>query len=412
MRYGNIDSYGDVFFSDSDVAHGMTALMPTTVYGSLSPVSGTSGGFLFQGLSDADGAGIEFHGVSGAASPTIAGVQIRGGKKDGTTWQAVAANEKVLEVFNYNTSLLTLLGNGVLNIIGDSIQINSKTITVDGALNISGDSAINQDVRTTASPTFAGGILQTQNDNIFRITAQGTGYGGDLIANLYSERTTTGTGGLLNVGSAFAPNALWVGTSGQVGICTPTPGNSLHIASDAANGQLRLSSTSPYLGHYWDIGREGTIDGRFLFINASGGAATERLSISTGGAINIAAGGILQHNGSTVLDASRNLSNIGTINGYFIGNAIGNIPVSNASVNFNLNADMVDGMHLNAFSFSNAGSYDLAGSTAAFAGIRFTSPTFTDIHLNFSTFGNDVGIIFRNSSGQQINCSGVIYYWT
>ena len=84
-------------------------------------------------------------------------------------------------------------------------------------------------------------------------------------------------------------NALTIDTNSNVGIGTTTPGNLLHLKSDAANGQFRMSAGTET--HYWDIGREGQVNGRFTFINAAGGAATERMSILTTGEVGIGTAG-------------------------------------------------------------------------------------------------------------------------
>lgn len=74
---------------------------------------------------------------------------------------------------------------------------------------------------------------------------------------------------------------------GNVGIGTTGPGNVLTVAGAAsATPQLRLGTTSSPT-YYWDIGRENLTTGDFVFNNANGGGASERMRISVGGNVGI-----------------------------------------------------------------------------------------------------------------------------
>jgi hypothetical protein len=82
----------------------------------------------------------------------------------------------------------------------------------------------------TTTPTYH---LQVESalDNQFQIRGKGTGFGGSLLASIYSERTTAApaTDRLLQVGSAYSPNIFGVFGSGNVGIGTNSPGAPLQI---------------------------------------------------------------------------------------------------------------------------------------------------------------------------------------
>ncbi|HUD09148.1 MAG TPA: hypothetical protein VMQ48_03610, partial [Candidatus Saccharimonadales bacterium] len=57
---------------------------------------------------------------------------------------------------------------------------------------------------------------------------------------------------------------------------------------------------------------------------------------------------------------ARTAMNATTVNGLTVGNAAGNVPTSNGTLNTNLNADLLDGLHSTAFQV--AGSYQPAGT--------------------------------------------------
>lgn len=103
------------YFFNSGVEHGITSIAPTNDYGAVMAMSGTIGGLDLYGLTDAnqDGA-LRLTGIIGATDPTdsYAALVLRGGKKDGTGWQALGAAESIVEFYNYTTSVGKVYGNG------------------------------------------------------------------------------------------------------------------------------------------------------------------------------------------------------------------------------------------------------------------------------------------------------------
>ena len=64
--------------------------------------------------------------------------------------------------------------------------------------------------------------------------------------------------------------------------------------------------------------------------------------------------------------------NAGTVAGLSVGNASGNIPRSNGTLNTNLNSDMLDGYHASAFNASDALNVRLDGSRAMTGSLKFS----------------------------------------
>jgi hypothetical protein len=105
---------GSFYMSDTDVAHGMTSIVPTNVFAKFAPLSGTAGGLGITGLSDTDAMPLALNGVFGSDNPTdtTAAVNITGQKKSGTGAQVLGGNETVLQIFNLTTPIATLMGDG------------------------------------------------------------------------------------------------------------------------------------------------------------------------------------------------------------------------------------------------------------------------------------------------------------
>lgn len=111
----------------SDVAHGMTDLAPTNVYGYVSKASSTSGGLLIRGLkSEAGSAGyaINFEGILGEEADTTksasgVGVFVLNAMvKNGTTSKAVGTDGNLLTIVNYSTTqfIFDAEGSGHANV--------------------------------------------------------------------------------------------------------------------------------------------------------------------------------------------------------------------------------------------------------------------------------------------------------
>jgi len=98
----------------ADVTHGMTSIAPTADYAAAFQI-GVSGGLDLYGITEAnqDGA-LRLTGVIGATDPTDSNsaMILRGGKANGTGWQALGAAESVLSIYNYTTQIGRAYGNG------------------------------------------------------------------------------------------------------------------------------------------------------------------------------------------------------------------------------------------------------------------------------------------------------------
>jgi len=136
---GGFDSWAATnYFSDAQVAHGMTGLAPTTAYGAVIPYSGTQGGLIVRGLADGDAAtltALQLDGMHGHASPTQTVMDLRVGKANGTSWQALGADEIAIQFTNYTTKMLTVLGSGE---IGIGTATPGQALDVVGNIQLSG----------------------------------------------------------------------------------------------------------------------------------------------------------------------------------------------------------------------------------------------------------------------------------
>ncbi len=166
-----VNPSGEVRFFDPDIAHGITTVMPTTGYGKLSALSGTTGGLDVVGLSDdAAQSGVRLLGIIGVADPTdtTPAIRLRANKKNGTGIQALGAAETVLTIQNDATQLVTVLGNGktgfgtptpstLLELLGaDNTTVQTITINAAQAAVTAADTFIDFRSTTGSEASIAG----------------------------------------------------------------------------------------------------------------------------------------------------------------------------------------------------------------------------------------------------------------
>jgi hypothetical protein len=106
----------------SDVAHGMTTIVETDTYGSISKFNGTEGGMYLRGFSDSAKPGTAILGAVTTENTTKglaaeAAVQVWGAKKSGTTVVDLGANANILSVGIPSTGV-----RFILDADGDSHQ--------------------------------------------------------------------------------------------------------------------------------------------------------------------------------------------------------------------------------------------------------------------------------------------------
>lgn len=129
---------GYLSLTSDNVSHGMTStLTSTNDWGQFSIMNTDLGGLAVVGASDGSMTGLGLFGIIGSTDPsdTMASVTLSGGKKNAATWQALGNAETVFQLKNFNTNLITVLGNG-----------NTGFLTTTPAYAVD----VNGDVRATA----------------------------------------------------------------------------------------------------------------------------------------------------------------------------------------------------------------------------------------------------------------------
>lgn len=120
--------------SDPDVAHGMTSLLATDVYGQIAIASATAGGLYITGATDADVEPLTLLGISGAAAPTVPSLLLRGSKKNGASNQSLVGSEIVLAIDNYTTRLLRIFADGYTLIGSGGKSATALALDVAGVI--------------------------------------------------------------------------------------------------------------------------------------------------------------------------------------------------------------------------------------------------------------------------------------
>jgi len=99
--------------------------------------------------------------------------------------------------------------------------------------------------------------------------------------------------------------------------------------------------------------------------------------------------------------------NAGTVAGLSVGNASGNIPRSNGTLNTNLNADLLDGYHASAFNASDALLLRLDGSRAMTGSLKFSGNYGI---LRNTSDGADTGYVGACGGGGLDNARGAALF--
>lgn len=257
------------YFSDTtNIAHGMTTLHPTSVFGAFIAGNATAGGFLIRGISDDGGfTALKLDGMIGSTTPTVTAILLRGFKKSGTTFAALADAEILLQVSNSTTTpTVTILGSGNLGLgtVAPQVQVELQS-SVTNRFYLS-DTANSAHGMTTLHPTNVFGVISNANlltggGLLLRGLNTGGVQAGIKLDGMLASATPTATvpailfrGFKKGAGTTFAtmadaetvlqvsnstgtPNFTIMG-SGNLGVGTVAPAARLHAI--ATTEQLRL----------------------------------------------------------------------------------------------------------------------------------------------------------------------------
>lgn len=240
-----IKDNGALHLADSDVAHGITGVAPTTTFGQIGAISETAGGLSIGGLSDTDATGLSLAGVMGSDNPTDATpcVSLAAYKKNGTTVQALGALESCFKFWNSGTAILTILGDGKVGLnsatpgydlvfgnynsnisLGGYVFLSGMYNGADAVFGLNVYADVGSRVLKQSVTNFYGAwIRMYYNTGIFFGTATSSGTAGDTLcdpAGTTNEKMNLTAGGDLKLltNSAY----LWFDGGTTYGITGPS----------------------------------------------------------------------------------------------------------------------------------------------------------------------------------------------
>jgi len=235
---------GMLVLSDTDVSHPMgTGFgINATTYFMARPFSTTNGGSWLAGVSDSDISGMYITGTIGSNDPTdtTPGVVLGASKYNGTTGDtALGTSETVLQIKNWVTTLMTILGNGYVGIgVNPSYPLHlDKDVSNYVAQFVNGD-ASGHGLKIVTNNSGTSNIalrIDSTAGEIFNVKNSGT--------TELSVRTD-GNCGIGNVCSGVSSGSTVQNTQNLTG--TPTIGKFTYlVVGRLVNASLRLSNVDP-----------------------------------------------------------------------------------------------------------------------------------------------------------------------
>lgn len=227
----------------------------------------------------------------------------------------------------------------VLGVDGGGFYVNNIQTAINAKVN-SAISLLDSSSATTSAGYYMTGITITDG----KVTAIGQAQLSAQETELSTGNSTTATGNVvtglsvsdhaITLNKKNFPEVAWKRvTAGGTNIDAATTADTISVvtgntaitlAGDATNKKITISHT--------DTSSQASID-------AGAGKFIKSVSVDTYGHVTGLTTGDTVNSATTAADSAK-------VAGKTVGNANGNVPLSNGTVNTNLNADMVDGKHI------------------------------------------------------------------
>ena len=147
LQSGAVEFSSTISLTDSDVAHGMTGILPTATYGQLAPESGTEGGVR---ITTATEGATAYSVTATSTTPSTDGngavFRFRASKKSGTSEQALADTDDLMTIGNVGVEKIVIKGNGDTTFSGKITTASTGITFNDGT------------TQTTAASGSGGGV--------------------------------------------------------------------------------------------------------------------------------------------------------------------------------------------------------------------------------------------------------------
>lgn len=219
-----VDNGASLYMRDPDVAHGMTDVLPTDVWGGWSIGSGTGGGASFFGLSDGDNIGIQLVGITGSTTPSAVTypISLVGAKKSGTLYQALGSSETMFALLNAITPKILMLGSGFMS-LGDNVTPTARLHIQASAVET--DILIMESVSAGDNPQKIFSQGRTTSTSGTAVTVQTITIPASTtltVVSVVEARRTGGAAGAAEDGAAYVLEGVFKNVAGVATIISQT----------------------------------------------------------------------------------------------------------------------------------------------------------------------------------------------